>query len=171
MRFFFFQAEDGIRDPEMSRGLGDVYKRQVKALYKYGGHTYMTLEAIQKAYGSGHFEEGFQALVDKETADKNAVFTKEELMKFGIVKYESNVCYYFTNEIKHFDNGNNAVMGNMEFAIMRNNIYSLSVTHIDAVGDPYVDPTPGIVDETGQAALKLQAKILPWVVRYNNIEF
>ena len=26
---FFFQAEDGIRDPEMSRGLGDVYKRQV----------------------------------------------------------------------------------------------------------------------------------------------
>ena len=26
--FFFFQAEDGIRDPEMSRGLGDVYKRQ-----------------------------------------------------------------------------------------------------------------------------------------------
>eukprot|EP00831_Metopus_contortus_P018831 TRINITY_DN18066_c0_g1_i1.p1 TRINITY_DN18066_c0_g1~~TRINITY_DN18066_c0_g1_i1.p1 ORF type:complete len:315 (+),score=54.76 TRINITY_DN18066_c0_g1_i1:77-1021(+) len=27
--FFFFQAEDGIRDVERSRGLGDVYKRQV----------------------------------------------------------------------------------------------------------------------------------------------
>ncbi len=26
--FFFFQAEDGIRDVERSRGLGDVYKRQ-----------------------------------------------------------------------------------------------------------------------------------------------
>ncbi len=25
---FFFQAEDGIRDVERSRGLGDVYKRQ-----------------------------------------------------------------------------------------------------------------------------------------------
>ena len=25
----FFQAEDGIRDVERSRGLGDVYKRQV----------------------------------------------------------------------------------------------------------------------------------------------
>ncbi|MBK2144316.1 hypothetical protein [Francisella tularensis] len=25
---FFCQAEDGIRYPEMSRGLGDVYKRQ-----------------------------------------------------------------------------------------------------------------------------------------------
>ena len=27
--FFFFQAEDGIRDFCLSRGLGDVYKRQV----------------------------------------------------------------------------------------------------------------------------------------------
>ena len=32
---FFFQAEDGIRDPEMSRGLGDVYKRQVKKVSLY----------------------------------------------------------------------------------------------------------------------------------------
>ena len=29
--FFFFQAEDGIRDLVRSRGLGDVYKRQVVA--------------------------------------------------------------------------------------------------------------------------------------------
>src|SRR5664279_6370879 len=28
--FFFFQAEDGIRDRSPSRGLGDVYKRQVQ---------------------------------------------------------------------------------------------------------------------------------------------
>ena len=26
---FFFQAEDGIRDAQESRGLGDVYKRQI----------------------------------------------------------------------------------------------------------------------------------------------
>ena len=26
--FFFFQAEDGIRGAQESRGLGDVYKRQ-----------------------------------------------------------------------------------------------------------------------------------------------
>ena len=30
---FFFQAEDGIRDLVRSRGLGDVYKRQVKVTY------------------------------------------------------------------------------------------------------------------------------------------
>ena len=30
--FFFFQAEDGIRDLVRSRGLGDVYKRQTLAI-------------------------------------------------------------------------------------------------------------------------------------------
>ena len=29
LSFFFFQAEDGIRDQPRSRGLGDVYKRQM----------------------------------------------------------------------------------------------------------------------------------------------
>ena len=31
--FFFFQAEDGIRDAQESRGLGDVYKRQVSLFF------------------------------------------------------------------------------------------------------------------------------------------
>lgn len=143
--------------------------KPVDHLYKYGGHTYTSLENIQKAYGN--LAEGFQTLVDEEKEDPTTSFAKEDLAKYNIVKYESNVCYYFTNEIKHFDNGNNAVLGNMEYAIMRNNIYSLSVAHIDAVGDPFVDPTPGIPNETGKAALKLQVKIMPWVVRYNNFEF
>ena len=41
--FFFFQAEDGIRDLVRSRGLGDVYKRQTENAYmayaSEGGHT------------------------------------------------------------------------------------------------------------------------------------
>eukprot|EP00658_Telonema_sp_P-2_P010906 TRINITY_DN14150_c0_g1_i2.p1 TRINITY_DN14150_c0_g1~~TRINITY_DN14150_c0_g1_i2.p1 ORF type:complete len:858 (+),score=283.33 TRINITY_DN14150_c0_g1_i2:115-2688(+) len=32
--FFFFQAEDGIRDAQESRGLGDVYKRQLQYFSK-----------------------------------------------------------------------------------------------------------------------------------------
>ena len=31
---FFFQAEDGIRDLVRSRGLGDVYKRQVQCIQR-----------------------------------------------------------------------------------------------------------------------------------------
>ena len=37
MNFFFFQAEDGIRDAQESRGLGDVYKRQT-VYYADGMH-------------------------------------------------------------------------------------------------------------------------------------
>ncbi len=36
---FFFQAEDGIRDVERSRGLGDVYKRQdYRGIFLRDGH-------------------------------------------------------------------------------------------------------------------------------------
>ena len=34
--FFFFQAEDGIRDLVRSRGLGDVYKRQTDSFRLVG---------------------------------------------------------------------------------------------------------------------------------------
>ena len=34
--FFFFQAEDGIRDLVRSRGLGDVYKRQARKCRRIG---------------------------------------------------------------------------------------------------------------------------------------
>ena len=36
---FFFQAEDGIRDLVRSRGLGDVYKRQVRYLLRLDIHS------------------------------------------------------------------------------------------------------------------------------------
>ena len=34
--FFFYQAKDGIRDLVRSRGLGDVYKRQLPPGYENG---------------------------------------------------------------------------------------------------------------------------------------
>mgnify|MGYP003377013664 CR=1 FL=1 len=37
MFFFFFQAEDGIRDLVRSRGLGDVYKRQEQSVLRLQG--------------------------------------------------------------------------------------------------------------------------------------
>eukprot|EP00656_Telonema_subtile_P040780 TRINITY_DN4585_c0_g1_i3.p1 TRINITY_DN4585_c0_g1~~TRINITY_DN4585_c0_g1_i3.p1 ORF type:complete len:180 (-),score=33.29 TRINITY_DN4585_c0_g1_i3:554-1093(-) len=48
--FFFFQAEDGIRDLVRSRGLGDVYKRQINA--EYGGFGSIALLADMGCGGS-----------------------------------------------------------------------------------------------------------------------
>ena len=43
---FFFQAEDGIRDLVRSRGLGDVYKRQMLDFMRDRGDSGRRQEAI-----------------------------------------------------------------------------------------------------------------------------
>ena len=52
--FFFFQAEDGIRDLVRSRGLGDVYKRQVTTLLE--GYNYWAIALV--VGGSGLYVYG-----------------------------------------------------------------------------------------------------------------
>ena len=133
---------------------------EVEALYRYNGYTYLTVQDIVKAYGTAHFGETLP------TED----MTKVELAEYDIVKYEKNVCYYYTTEIKHFDNGT-VDPGYMEFAIMRNNIYSMAIKNIRGVGDPYIDPTPDTPNEKGKSALDIEVKIVPWKVRFNDIEF
>ena len=49
-KFLFFQAEDGIRDLVRSRGLGDVYKRQVPPFTStktLTGHTLAAAGALE----------------------------------------------------------------------------------------------------------------------------
>lgn len=85
-------------------------------------------------------------------------------------------CYYIYWN-RHNDNGQNTIMGIMEFATVRNNVYKLSVNKVLRLGhpgqpedDPY-DPTPGTPDEKDEFWLEVECEILPWEVRINNIEF
>ena len=48
--FFVFQAEDGIRDLVRSRGLGDVYKRQLLYSYFAKGHGFQHSAKIEFDY-------------------------------------------------------------------------------------------------------------------------
>ena len=48
--FFCFQAEDGIRDLVRSRGLGDVYKRQVEVGFDAGQRPDQSLVADREAH-------------------------------------------------------------------------------------------------------------------------
>lgn len=88
-------------------------------------------------------------------------------------KYE--VLYYYWN--RHNDNNNNGSMGPMEFAVVRNNVYKLSVTGVDKFGhptDPDDDPdpeNPEDPDEEDDVYFKVAVEVLPWVVRINDIEF
>ena len=141
----------------------------IKKLYRYNGYLFESLDAIETAWGID------LSVTDDSPADK--------LAEAGIVKYDGNTCYYYTTEIKHFDNGIypgdtdengkliTETLGNMEFAIMRNNIYSLSVSGVNVIGDPWVDPIPNTPDEVGKSKLEVHAVIEPWIVRYHDIEF
>lgn len=103
----------------------------------------------------------------------------------GFTLYESSIdndsgkgyyCYYFYWN-RHNDNGNAGVMGPMEFAVVRNNVYKLAVTNIRKLGHPRIsennpDPIdPKDPDEEGDVYLDVAVEVLPWVVRVNDIEF
>ena len=83
--------------------------------------------------------------------------------------------YYYWN--RHNDNGNPAEMGPMEFAVVRNNVYKLCVDKIAKLGhpeNPGLDPDPEYPDEPAESLnyyFNVTAKVLPWVVRVNHIEF
>ena len=88
-------------------------------------------------------------------------------------KYE--VLYYYWN--RHNDNNNNGSMGPMEFAVVRNNVYKLSVTGVNKFGHPTnpgddPDPeNPEDPDEEDDVYFKVAVEVLPWVVRINDIKF
>ena len=148
----------------------EACKTEITAMYRYKGYAFSSIENITKAFPNDTNLNGL-------TGESNPTAFETA----GVTRYDGNTCYYYTTEIKHFDNNiypelgedgkMNQSLGNMEFAIMRNNIYSLAVTAIEKIGDPYVDPIPSTPDEIAKPKLTVEAKIMPWIVRYHDIEF
>ena len=85
-------------------------------------------------------------------------------------------CYYFY-WIRHNDNLMSGLMGVMEFATVRNNVYKLYVESIGRFGhptDPKDDPDPKEEDDPDEDPLRyirVNVDVLPWVVRENPIKF
>lgn len=95
----------------------------------------------------------------------------EELAQYSIKcfkKTENYSCYY-NYWIKHLDNQNDTEMGVMEFGIVRNNIYRLSVNKVAGLGsgDPYIEP--GQPDEY-KAELNIKFDVYPWTIRKQDVE-
>ena len=84
-------------------------------------------------------------------------------------------CYYLYWN-RHNDNSQNTIMGIMEFATVRNNVYKISVNkvlhlgHPGKPGDDPDDPDPDDPDEKDEFWIDVDCQILPWEVRINNVE-
>lgn len=108
---------------------------------------------------------------------KSETEVREELMKnYNIAYYAAGTKggkNYLKYWIKHEPNGtDNDPMGVMEFAIVRNNVYQLSVTGIRDLGDP-LPFTPGkddpdTPDKTKDVYIVIQLYVKDWVVRSNS---
>ncbi|HIX75847.1 MAG TPA: Mfa1 fimbrilin C-terminal domain-containing protein [Candidatus Parabacteroides intestinipullorum] len=109
--------------------------------------------------------------------EKTATEVREDLMNnYNIAYYAAGTNggkNYLKYWIKHEPNGtDNDPMGVMEFAIVRNNVYQLSVTGIRDLGDP-LPFTPGkddpdTPDKTKDIYIVIKLYVKEWVKRYNS---
>ena len=145
----------------------------------YEGSYYPSFLALQEATmeGTDITTSPFWQYTDEDyknmTPDQKKTLATT-LANQGVTLYQDGKCYYFSAEIKHFDNDNES-KGVMEYAIMRNNIYSLSVESVNKFGFSSIDLESGVMEdsetETEKVYLTMKAKILPWIVRFTDIEF
>lgn len=70
------------------------------------------------------------------TLDQNEdISTREALQSYGVRTYEDATCYY-TWWVRHSNDNDDTKKGIMEYAIVRNNIYKLTVNSIYSLGGP-----------------------------------
>lgn len=157
-------------------------------IYVFGNVLYGTWDKMKaKAFAEGSDLYALQAAINAVEAVPAESRTAATYADAGFTGYSYDVAdggyfatYYYWN--RHNDNGNNDVMGIMEFAVVRNNVYKLAVTEVAKYGHPYnPDPNdpnpdpdpenPADPDESVNYYFSVSVKVLPWIVRINNIEF
>ena len=155
-------------------------------IYAFEGKIYGNQEMLVnyvKNHPQSEVQRNYDAIFDEDgNLKENTDHYATTVGKFTVYKPTlvngKNVyyCYYYYYN-RHNDNGNNTVMGPMEFAAVRNNVYKLfveSVKEFGHTGDPNDDEKPEDPedpDESPQTFFKVQVEVLPWVVRVNDIQF
>lgn len=120
----------------------------------------------------------FYASMEDLQASKNSSITTANMSEYGVRYFKHGVAYY-EYYIRHLDNGDNTEMGQMEFAIVRNNSYELSVGKIamspysQLPGNPDPNnpdpdqPDPTDPDESAKVYIQMNVQVRPWIIRTN----
>lgn len=191
-----FKAE--IVNPKAGSTLAEAMATG-RDIYSYNGTIYGNVVALRKVAASlvetaplhiafksvfgdaplqrdeeGNFLMADETLTDCTSTANNGTFKIYRATNEG-GNYHYYVYYLYRN--RHNDNGRPNERGLMEFATVRNNIYKLAVTTVNEFGhpgDPGDDPDPedpDDPDEDTKTYLKVSCRVVPWMVRVNNIEF
>ena len=97
----------------------------------------------------------------KVELDQNGIVTRNALQYYGVRTYEDATCYY-TWWVRHSNDNNDETKGIMEYAIVRNNIYKLTVNSIYSLGNDVPGEDENIIlDVYVNDWLLLDPEILP----------
>ncbi len=183
----------GYLEPTADSGLTEIMGDGTKYIYCYNGQLIGDLDMLKtkvaempvssladafyaaaKANGETMNEDGS---IDPSTVNmdfqKTALTERGEGLKIFKPNGGKYYCYYIYRN-RHNDNGRTDLMGPMEFAVVRNNVYKIDVETINDFGhteNPNDDPDPEDPeepDEPNKAYFRLQVRVLPWVVRVNH---
>lgn len=147
-------SHDAFMKSDLAKSLGDPFRYIAFLKTKVG-------EPTEGAY-SGNFttNESFEAYLKTDAGQK--------AMLENVNRYIDGVCYY-PFWIRHANNDKASVMGVMEFGIVRNNIYDVTVEGINGFGLSGTDkPDPTIPDEEDSYFMKVNLFVRDWVVRSNS---
>lgn len=132
----------------------DTDDTSIEEVYYYNDEFYQDLQTLRKVCGLG-----------TDVTDDNAA-------SYGIYKYakvgDDARCCYYSYWIKHYDNSVNTSMGEMEYAIVRNNDYRLKVTGVNLPGDTTDKPDDDSDVELKEAYIQVALSVNPWIVRSQN---
>lgn len=157
---------------------GSIIEEGTGALYRYNNTVYNTWDAVYAAYKMNNPSATYTNY-DAYKSDSQGADKALEITRWQRGTDEKFYCYYaYWN--RHNDNGKSTVMGPMEFAVVRNNIYKLDIKNIWKLGHP-TDPTnpidpdepwkPTTPDEEDKLTMDVNVSVLNWAVRVNNITF
>ena len=124
---------------------------------------------IETAKNAGELRD--KAFQGADAIDKYVESNDQETQKVvyaNVKKYENGITYY-PYWIRHANNGKPTEMGIMEFGIVRNNIYDMTVKSISGLGLSGTDkPEPDKDDETKDYYFNVQINVKNWVIRDNS---
>lgn len=96
----------------------------------------------------------------KVVLDQNGKVTRIALQPYGTRTYEDATCYY-TWWVRHSNDNDDTKKGIMEYAIVRNNIYKLTVNSVYSLGGEVPEEESLIVDVYVNDWLLLDNETLP----------